>query len=791
MFGMFESETVVTVSTTVNRVIEDRLIPNSVKTGTIKGIFSGDQLVENIMEDLVGSLGVKAERMYSYGKKSYPYGAPTSKIYKSTNTELISKAVVQALEGKDVVFDYANYGPINRQHYGWQKLCDSYGYNPDSNELTTLSAAKGFPVYLEDMQVMLSPDKLTVLTGLAYDQWGAAATAGYTPLRPKSGSIPRTQTPIGVDQAALADYLRVTVIWNDATPIVVGGASLANNSIKREVLNIPMLVPVVEAEYVQLKYRYVTQVQQGTIRVRNALGIWGDVPNMVDVTTTKFFTYQVGMGTYPELDNLYSSAYDSLGTFFPFGYFRYNRAPTSTDVNSPEYKAANKLMKYLGLDYVQINEAINTNPQINEVESALLMLMVPAVSADQVECRYLFDFFKGMYLQTGAIATPEGAANPMSWAISKIWQELNKKVSSTGDSISLQVRDSRFSTYLGMSGLYRKVVSGVIGKIGTYASGTSIMTTTHTGDSYEDADNDGVAEKVQITWTTTTPYHYYRKQITEHLYEEVQVTGLRRTYDVWGGHATTNSMIPLDHSITEKMSVPDREHLYSRSLHYIFNSKHEEEVEWYQQEWFGTVLIIIAVGWTVFTLGSDGGSGMAAAIAAGTVTLEMIVVAMIVTAIEALIIQTVAKLFVRMLGPEFALLVAVVAAAYGMYSSFGTSTGSMDSMLAQNLLSVSNSMISEVSAGYKKDLELLKKEGEEFNLFAQAKMDELEKVREEMEGSRLLSPFILFGESPTNYFNRTVHAGNIGIHGLNAIENYCSMALRLPELEQTIDFGQA
>ena len=40
MFGLFESETVVSVSTSVSRVIEDRLIPNSIKTGTIKGFKS-------------------------------------------------------------------------------------------------------------------------------------------------------------------------------------------------------------------------------------------------------------------------------------------------------------------------------------------------------------------------------------------------------------------------------------------------------------------------------------------------------------------------------------------------------------------------------------------------------------------------------------------------------------------------------------------------------------------------------------------------------------------------------
>ena len=63
MFGLFESETVVSVSTSVSRVIDDRLIPNSIKTGTIKGILTGDQLVENIMEDVIASMGVKGERL--------------------------------------------------------------------------------------------------------------------------------------------------------------------------------------------------------------------------------------------------------------------------------------------------------------------------------------------------------------------------------------------------------------------------------------------------------------------------------------------------------------------------------------------------------------------------------------------------------------------------------------------------------------------------------------------------------------------------------------------------------
>ena len=779
MFGLFESETVVSVSTSVSRVIDDRLIPNSIKTGTIKGILTGDQLVENIMEDVIASMGAKGERLYRYGKTAYPYGVPTSRVHKSTSADAITKAVLANLVGSPVTPEYVRYGPLNRQHYGWQVLCDTYGYVPHTNELTVLSAAKGAPVYLEDMQVVVPQEKISTLSGTAFAQWGTAANSGYTPLRPYSTGTGYAHTPIGVDAVATEDYLKVTCIWR-----TVGG-------IQREVFTFPMLVSESPTDHVQIKYSHQVEVSRTSKWEMVGFGQYEEVVTIQYAKHIKYFTYQIGEGTYPELDALFTTEYDDTGSFFPFAYFRFNRTATSTDPGSTEYKALSKFMKYLNMDYEQINEAINANPEIDKVESALLMLLVPAVSGDPMENRYLFDFFRGLYAQSGAITIPLAAPPPPSFGSSTLL-DLMSRGSESAPRISMIIRDARFSTSLNMSGIFRKIVPGVIGKVGTYTSGETTLVRHHSGTRLSgEFDEYGKEKTSTYTWQTSDPYHFYRKQISSHLYEEIQVYNLRMTYEVWGGHATTNYMVPIDHAITEQYSLPDREHLYARSLHYVFNSKQETEVEWYQQEWFGIVLIIVAVVWTFFSMGGDGGSGLAAAIAAGTATLEMVLIAVLVMAAEYLVITMAAKLFVKLLGPEFAMALAVVAAAYGMYSGHGAAAGSMESMLAQNLLSVSNSMISEISAGYKKDLELLKKEGEEFNLFAQTKTDELEKIQEELEGSRILSPFTLFGETPDAYFNRTVHAGNIGIQGLNAIENYCSMALRLPELEQTIDFGHA
>lgn len=761
--GLFGSETKVTVATSFNRVIEDRLLPNSVKTGTIKGIFTeGGQLIENIMEGLVSSIGSKGERLYRYGKTKYPYGAPTSKVYKSTQANSITKAVLQQLEGRSVVSEYLQYGPLNRQHWGWQTLFNSYGYKPDTNELLSLSTVKGLPVYLEDMQVLIAQGNLANLTGTAFEQWGAGASSGYTPLRPYSDGTSKEQTPIAVDSQVTNDYLKVTYVWQSP------------EGIQRDFFTIPM--PVIEgpAEYVQVRYYYTTPntgASQGG----------GTLP---PIRHTKFFTYRIGEDTFPDLDNLFTSEFDELGSFFPWGYFRYNKQATSTDPRTTEYKAASRFMRYLGLDYKEVTKAVNSNPQVDSVDSAMLMMLVPSVSDDPTESQYRFEFFKGLYIQTGSVAVNGAPDVKASEGLSRISQLLSGNTASPR--ISMVIKDTRFSTSLNMSGIYRRLVPGNIGKVGSFSSFEGSVTREHSAVNYGAPDESGQPAETVVTWTTSEKAHYYRHQMSETIYEEIQVTGLRSTFLVGGSHTTTNTMIPVDHSISEKFSLPERERLYARSLHYVFNSKQETEVEWYQQSWFGELLIVIAVVWTIFSMGSDGGTGLGAAIAAGTATLEMIVVAIVVAAIEYLVINLVAKLFVKLLGPEFALLFAVVLAAYGMMSTYGGAEGVAGAPWAKDLLSLSNSIISKTGESYSKALVGLQEEADQFNLFAQNKIDELKKIQDELEGTRILSPFVLFGEHPTDYFNRTIHSGNIGVMGIDAITNYCDIALTLPKLNQTI-----
>ncbi|VEF17585.1 hypothetical protein [Stutzerimonas stutzeri] len=50
-----------------------------------------------------------------------------------------------------------------------------------------------------------------------------------------------------------------------------------------------------------------------------------------------------------------------------------------------------------------------------------------------------------------------------------------------------------------------------------------------------------------------------------------------------------------------------------------------------------------------------------------------------------------------------------------------------------------------------------------------------------------LTPQIRFGETPHDYFTRTIHAGNVGVVGIDAVVYYHDMALTLPRLSDTVD----
>lgn len=792
--GLFSSKTIINVSTSINRVIEDKLIPNSAKTGLIKGIFSGDQLVENIMEDLVSSVGVKAERMFTWAKSHYIYGLPHSSImYNNAGVDVIA-SVLKRLTGHDCVIEYYKYSSPNNLHIGWQKLFDDYGYDQVTNEIKTLSTTKGTPVYLTDIQLVIQEATLSEQTSGSLEQWGTSPKIGSTPIR-AIGST--TFSPLIIDPAASNDYYRVSCVWQEKKTKQVNGIAVEYtvNVEDTFTFDIPTVNPL--KSYFQVKYSYGSLTDNGGVPIKVVPGPTHLMYEMMGIpdpdaqTLTlinehvAYFTYEDGSGDWPELDTAANPEYSDLGSFFPFGYFRYHRySGAKDDKNSEGYKSSKKLMSFLNMDFQKISESIDQNPGIGDVESALFMMGVPADTTVEIEQRYLFDFFKALYVKTGLAGLPRA---PHIFEDTPYYGVVTGSAYDIPTAISVVIQDARFKSSFSMSGLYRYRRVGKLGPIGSHHSGEVIHTEVRHSKLLTGGDGGSLED---YTMNVVIPYKYYQKQITANIYEEIQVWNLRSFYYIWGDYSDSGNklLVPLDHSITDNYSMADRELLYSRSLHFIFNAKTESKIAWYAQTWFKVVMVIVAIVIAYFGDWGDATALLAAVVAGVEGAALIMAITVLVSLVEMAIVSYVMKLFVKAVGPKIAAIIAVVMVAFAVYdaTTFGAIQGAP---YAGELLSLSNSLMSAVAGSYKDALLSLKDESDSFGIYAKGQNQILEDAKKLLEQDTWLSPFTIFGEKPGDYYNRTIHSGNIGILGVDAVSYYVDTKLTLPTLDQTMKFS--
>ncbi len=756
--GLFSSKKVVVVNTSVSRVFEDGKVPNALKSGVIKGLLTdnGEQLTENIMEQIVSSIGSLCDRAYRYGKREYVNGLPVSTFVNTHQGKDIAQDIIDTLAGRSVTMGYYHFGGLNIQHIGWQHLVDTYGYEQGTNELTDLSTIKGFKVFLEDFQVVVKDMTPEEMDRGSLAQWGYAATAGPTPVRrptPAGGQVSpyisssAKPTPILVDPAAEGDYFICKYIWKDS----------ATKQIYRESLTFPMPVMDQEVNYCQIMYFYSDPDTPGTF---NSV-----IPGMKYI---RYFTYQEGQGDYPELDELFSPQFNDLGSFYPFGYFRMGKKNLADETDQSQYLQSKKLLKILKLPYDTIADAINENPDIKDVDSAMLLMATPADSTNPVDQAYLFEFFHRMYLQTGAIAAELPVGN-LAYRMPFSTGAVQK-----APKISIIIQDAKFKMAVAATSLRRFTHVGSIGAVG-FCTGT-LGTETVTG-SYEVSSEEG-SYSTPVSWQVE--YRSYKKQVSLNLYEEIRVYDLQTSYYVQGKYAATqkeghteNLLIPLDSSITDEFSLKDREELFGRGLHYVFNAIKIYKVKWFQQGWFGDLIKIVGIAWTIFTLGTDGGS----------------VLAILTSIANAVVISFAIKLFVKIVGADFAIFAALVMAAYAMYDAyqFGAFKGAP---WAEDLLKLSAGLMKGAADFYNEALAGIQVESQKFGLEMERKNEELERAESLLDRDGFLEPWVIFGEEPHDYYQRTVHSGNIGVASIDMLSSYADMALTLPKLSQTISFDQ-
>lgn len=728
--GLFSSKKKISVATSVVRALDDAQLPETAKTSVIGAIIGGGSISDELLEGLVNSIGVKADRAYEWAaREGYAYGLPKSTLVSRIQGKDVVRQVIERELGWSITFDYYDYGPINSIHVGWLTLLNSYRYDHATNTIGTLSTQLGTPVYLKDMVPVYTQTTVDMADPGELDPLGTPATAGYTPARKAQVALGLTglvaHTPYTVDAAAAEDRVDVIYVYEQAGQLVEGTLALSLDAYDSE-----------EADYHQARYFY---TEGGVQR----MGCW---------------TYLDGSNQYSEIEAIFTTDYAALGTYFPIMYFRLNGLNLAQYGShmTQAYKDSQKLGKYLGMDYQTVADAVTDNPDIDDVEQAMMIMAVSAKGESEVELRYLFDYFNTLYFNS---ASPY-QANP------SFLQQYAEYTPKAGQAVVFQ--DNAFKFSLTYRGIGKRRVAGNIGAVGTHAGGTTSLQGANA--------------------------RYYRRQINATFYEEVTVIEPQLTYHIYGKYSATGGydsdtlLIPVDRAITDLFPIQEREKLYSRSLHYVFNSKVETKTKWYQSSAFRFVLIVVMIIITIYTAGAT----LKGLIAAAAISATALAIAVISKIVVAMAINYALKLFVKEVGPEVAFIVAVIAVAVGgaMYVA-GTSANT--ALWAERLISVGNGLSSNVQTETQRLISGYESESQEFLLTSEAMTEELRAVQKQLESGISIDPFefigrspkIVFGESPDDFYSRTVHSGNIGVVGIDAISAYVGLALTLPDVHDT------
>jgi hypothetical protein len=531
-----------------------------------------------------------------------------------------------------------------------------------------------------------------------------------------------------------------------------------------------------------------------------------DVLGVLD-PTIYFWYYRLSDGTYPEISIQYTKIEENAA--MPVIPLRYNNVDLTSEsnMNTPLYITSKKLLKKMGIDIDYLGPKINENPDIAEIDHAYIMFGITLQTQNNESIRYLLEYFDYLsdkdenkfYDFTRAIQTRQPIVyDTYNFSPSDITEWLpDNNISLIEHGLNIRI------TY---SSIRSTLVFGSIGEIGKATSTTTISSTSNSSSTFEwPYTESGTIDTSNIT---------FRLQISKNVYKEVRVTGLMHTNNIYSGHAITttlaesmdvdnnNFIIPIHYYAAKRLPVLKRNTMYKDSLILVMNSYVETKLKWYQTGIFKFVMIIIAVAIIIVSMGTQTGpvTTALAALLAGELT-TAIALAALMAIIDSIIIGLIFKytfeFVAKQLGAEWAMIMATVLAVVGFayhFDMLGMNgknffTGMTTS---QMMLAASSSLLNGANDLIRSALEAIQVEMAAFGDYVDLKMDELDKALELLDTRSSIDPLTMLNythtiglpnESPTMFYNRTIHQGNIGVLVLDVIENYTNLMLKLPEPE--------
>lgn len=775
--GLFKSKKKTYTNTSVSRMVEDvDIVPSNkmavmdytMSQASASTRLSSESLTDYLLRATTNNIVARAKKSRNYAKKdSYVFGLPEASMVVQTGVDIKAAItdVLNSMYPEGVLVKDAYFGPMNNFYFLRPILQQKYGYNYDTNELVEESRRVGFPCYLQSAQIIYSKyTDIALIDPETLMQYGESAEAGYTPFRPANPTAPH----VGWRSDGQGDYdiARVTVVYADAAgtrktyqlqidwlefeesskPPAEGLDNSDTNNIVPDA-ETPDVPPGLDGQdYYQANYEYVSN----------------------GVTHKETFIYLYGSGVNTKLDNLFTVG-DKFGQYIPRVYARLWGKKLNSDEfkDSPEYKSQTGMCRQIGMNWSNwVDEVHKSVGSVDKVSQIYMTYSLPANTTDQLTLRYLFQYFSDMYGKLPNVK-PESSFGDLN----RTYLAIGSKQGQT-----FEIKDKYYTQRMSFDSIGYVDVSGSIGPVDTmqYELITNLIRVGRPGSTSI------FRPQSKVTC------HVYRKQMTTNTYREFRVYALSISEVIPGGKDTVGAgddaelLIPVDLSVIEGFSMKELEILYSKAMHIVLNTIQVVKTKWYQTGLFKAIMIIIAIVVSYFF--PPAGVAMWSWMAAVYAVVQAVVIG--------LIIQVAVKLLVK-LGVDVgtaAAIIAVIAMFYGGFTALSRTTG-IGGVTSIQLLQISSQAFSASSQGFALQTQ---KAVKEFNsLMADLTEEQADLQRKAQElGMGNHGPLLMFeppisigirmGESPDDYFERSVHVTNLASTVYSLTEMNVDMGLQLP-----------
>ena len=717
----FDSEEEIVVESSALQVFGNDVLPSTVDTAIAEMVFEGKDFSQSLLESSVNSRFNYFKRFLEYGKTEYSLGLPTFEF--ASNSEL-EGLVAPSLGISPDALVYVHTGDLNLGHVAWDILTRDFSYNHSSNELEGYVTPSGAgAAFIDDIEVYLP--------GYDPEQLPSSYSWSTTPIgaSPRKSAV-RNEQPILEEAPTELPQVFVRVAYVEA-----------DGEVKTDIVELDVSGYAYSGFYFMAHY--------------------------VIEDAHHYLTYRSGTGTLPSLDFAEANAGTSvdLGDFYPVVPFIADGKYLASDADkeTPEYQERVALLRTLSLDYQELADGIYENAQSNDVQQAVFTMGVALRSEHPTERAYLFNFFDKLYENLNIQDTTAISGRFLS--------------DSYTDGYRLSYSEGDYLMSLTFSSISRKLIAGTIGEVGECTSEFYTQTKdVNTGVRVNNLDG-----RKRINVTTSA----FRKQIMSGVYYEIQIDNLSQHQTVYKGerdhikYDDASFILPLDHALVKQLDHRTRDNLLYRSMYFVINAYDKETVEWYEQTWFAQVLIVIAIVVTVISLGATW-QALTVAWAAGTAAFAL---AVLVIILKVVVIRLVSRWVAQQLGPKWGLILAVVLAV----ASFASDESGL--MSAENLMMASTSLTEGVNAVNEEEIKNIMKEYERERALFEERMDEIEEIEEMLKTPELVDaymfigqePLTVAGESPSGFYDRTIHNGNPGTLCYDYLHNYFDVNLQLPK----------